>query len=308
MNERIVRTNSLRSVGEYERRVILAHTEDVLRRAEVIDTLPTPLAEVRRAAGINEVVDIGTLPKDISASKPAGLSRIIGAFLFRQRVVFIDGNLAIPRRRFTDAHEIIHSLLPAHARSYLLDDDRIFREVQDYLDLEANVGATYLLFQGHRFHRRALDYATSIQTPKMLARYYGASYHATIRFYVENHPEPVALVITGQYPQSGGRLPVWSWSESPSFIERFGPLIHHVGQPSTNPTRDLMSPVPFARLAAAAATPGKGGSTEELDLEDRNGARNPFLAEAWFNQRVHFLMLVPRRRIPRGRRLNVITS
>lgn len=142
----------------------------------------------------------------------------------------------------------------------------------------------------------------------MLAEFYGASYHATIRFYVENHPEPVGLVITGQYPRSGGRLPVWSWCESPSFLKRHGPLAHHVGEPSLGLARDVLSAVPFARLTAAAAAAHGETVSEEIVLEDLDRDRHPFLAEAWFNQRVHFLMLVPRRRIPRGRRLRVVTS
>lgn len=301
-----LRASSLQAVGEYERRVILHHTEDVLQRAGVIGTLPTPLDEVRRAAGITEVVDISELPKDIATNKPIGLSRIIGAFAFRQRIVFIDSKLSSPRRRFTDAHEITHSVLPAHARAYTLDDERIFRDVEEYLDLEANVGATYLLFQGSRFHRRALQYPTSIETPKMMAESYGTSYHATIRFYVENHPEPLALVITGQFPQSGGRLPVWTWCESPSFLERYGPMANHVGRPGLDPARDSNSEIPFARLTVATAVT-KETVTEEVGLQDRNGDRHPFFAQAWFNQRVHFLMLVPKRRIPRGRRITVIT-
>lgn len=299
------RSGDLGAVGEFERRFILARTEDVLKRAGVIDILPTPLDQVMRAAGINELIDISELPADIAANKPSGLTRIIGAYLFRRRVILIDGKLSSPRRRFTDGHEITHSLLPSHVRAYLLDDERIFRDTEDYLDLEANIGATYLLFQGPRFHRRALDYETSIETPKMLAGTYGASYHATIRFYVENHPEAVALVVTGRIPHSGGHLPAWSWTESPGFLSRFGPLANHVGRPGLNPVRDLTAAVPFARLVTAAAKTER--VQEEVRLADLNGEMYGFVAQAWFNQHVHFLMLVPKRRLPRGRRLLTVT-
>lgn len=308
MNEPIAlsRSADLKSVGEFERRFILARTEDALKRAGVVDILPTPLDEVRRAAGISELGDIRELPADIAANKPSGLSRIIGAYLFRRRIVLIDGGLSSPRRRFTDGHEITHSLLPSHVRAYLLDDERIFKDTEDYLDLEANVGATYLLFQGPRFHRRALDYETSIETPKMLAGTYGASYHATIRFYVENHPEAVALVVTGRIPRSGGHLPAWSWTESPSFSSRFGPLANHVGRPGLNPLRDLTSAVPFARLASEAAKTER--VQEEVPLADLNGEMHGFVAQAWFNQHVHFLMLVPKRRLQRGRRIVTVAG
>jgi IrrE N-terminal-like domain len=277
----------------------------LLKRASVIDTLPTPLDEVRRAAGIRQRIDISQLPKDIAAVKPSGMRQIIGAYLFRERVVFIDGKMAAPRQRFTDGHEITHSILPSHARSHCLDDERIFKEVEDYLDLEANVGATYLLFQGPRFHRRALEYETSINTPRSMAGEYGASYHSTIRFYVENHPEPLALVVTGHIPRSGGRLPVWNWCESPSFTQRFGQLQDFVPDPSLNPLRDGV--IPFAKLTTATRV-AVDTVAEEVNLVDRNGELHPFLAEAWFNQHVHFLMLSPKHRLRRGRHIQVITE
>lgn len=55
------------------------------------------LGSKRRATDIREVIDISQLPEDIAAKKLPGLSRIIGALVFRQRVVFIDGKLPPPR-------------------------------------------------------------------------------------------------------------------------------------------------------------------------------------------------------------------
>lgn len=267
--------------------------------------LPTPLDEVRRAAGIRQRIDISQLPKDIAAVKPSGMRQIIGAYLFRERVVFIDGKMAPPRQRFTDGHEITHSILPSHARSHCLDDDRIFKEVEDYLDLEANVGATYLLFQGPRFHRRALEYETSINTARAMAGEYGASYHSTIRFYVENHPEPVALVVTGHIARTGGRLPVWVWCESPSFTERFGQLRNFVPDPGLDPLRDGV--IPFAKLTTLARS-AVDTVADDVSLVDRNGELHPFQAEAWFNQHVHFLMLSPKHWLRRGRRIHVLSQ
>lgn len=58
----------------------------------------------------------------------------------------------------------------------------------------------------------------------------------------------------------------------------------------------------------AAAALSTETITQEVVLVDRSGDRHPFVAEEWFNQRVGFLMLVPRRLIPRGRRLKVVTQ
>lgn len=79
----------------------------------------------------------------------------------------------------------------------------------------------------------------------------------------------------------------------------------HVGQPGINPNRDLTATVPFARLTTAAAKTNR--VQEEVRLTDRNGKEHGFIAEAWFNQHVHFLMLVPKQRVLRGRRIRTVT-
>lgn len=65
------------------------------------------------------------------------------------------------------------------------------------------------MFQGGRFHARALDYETSLQAPIILAEQYGASFHASIRFYVEHHPEPVALIVAGRHQRADRTVPIW---------------------------------------------------------------------------------------------------
>jgi hypothetical protein len=44
--------------------------------------------------------------------------------------------------------------------------DGLFRETEEKLELEASFAAAMLIFQGDRFHARALDYENSIKTPK----------------------------------------------------------------------------------------------------------------------------------------------
>ena len=47
----------------------------------------------------------------------------------------------------------------------------------------------------------ALDYRVSIATPVALAAEYGASMHATIRYYALDHPDPVSVLVAGRYPE-----------------------------------------------------------------------------------------------------------
>jgi hypothetical protein len=106
-----------------------------------------------------------------------------------------------------------------------------------------------LIFQEDRFHARALDYENSIKTPILLAEEFGASLHATIRFYAEHHPEPLALAIAGRFSRSDGTVPVFTSLESPSFKERFGPFLAHL--PAV-PVRAQGGEDPVVSLARAA--------------------------------------------------------
>lgn len=295
----------LGTVNEFARRSIRKHAYAAIQKAGVHGVIPTPLDAVADAVGIADTIDIGQLPEEVAVRKPSWFGRVIGAVLFKERTVFIDRRQATGRQRFTEAHELSHKLLPWHERSYCLDDDRIFRDVEDYLDLEANVGATSLLFQNEYFHKVALDYETSVETPILLADQFQTSYHAAIRYYVEWHPDELGLLITGQFLRSGSRLPIWTATESSSFRTHFGPMRDLV--PSADLKSDGTSPIPIGRLTSAAkSSPGK--VTEELLLHDANHNERRFVAECWFNQHSYFIVLIPKQRVRLGRRVKVSST
>ena len=120
--------------------------------------------------------------------------------------------------RLTEAHEIGHQIIPWHEAAFQLDDEeRLLGRTRDQLEREAYLACGHLIFQGAHFWRRALDYQVSIGTPVALAPEYGASLHATIRYYVLHHPDPVAVLVAGRYLSSNGSVPVWGSVDSPSF-------------------------------------------------------------------------------------------
>jgi hypothetical protein len=63
-----------------------------------------------------------------------------------------------------------------------------------------------------------------MRTPLELSGSYGASRHATLHYYVEEHPDVVALLIAGRYPHVDGSIPIWQSVESAEFRRRFGRL------------------------------------------------------------------------------------
>ena len=285
----------------FARGQVLGQVQLLLSRAGVVGVVPTPLEVVADLAGVRETIDISQLPAELIAAKPSWWKRLIGAYLYKAEAMFVDWDLPNARVRFTQAHEVGHRLLPWHEAAYHLDDQRILGFVGERLEQEANLAAAYLLFQGLEMNRLAGDLETGIRAPLTLAGRFGASRHATIRHYVDHHPEAVALLVIGQYPNGQGRLPILMYSQSGGFESRFGQARDHLCSPSVVPLGDLIS-LSFAELQAQAKLEGTS-EMDEVELRDLDGQRHAFGLEVHFNGRVHLAMLSPKRRIRLGRRI-----
>jgi len=259
-----------------------------LRRAGALGVLPTPLDAVAAAAGVAEVIDIGSLPEDLLRARPRAMSKILGAYVFGADTAFVDRSLGLGRARFVQAHETAHRLLPWHAQAFLLDDTRrLFRETEEALEREANLLAAHLIFQGGGFVTLAAGRETSLRAARALAREHGASCHATLRHYVEHHRDPVALLAAGRITRRDGTVPIWTATESPAFRRRFGPLAGRI------PEHGLCV-VGGADLAKLVGTVRLSGRVhrEEVGIADRRGELQPFLAEA-FRQRSVLVLISP---------------
>jgi hypothetical protein len=276
--------------------------EQALLTAGVVNVFPTPLEEVEHAVGITQVVDIADLPPVVAAQKPRLWKRLLGAIMFKEKTIFVDFSQGEQRSNFTEAHETAHQIIPWHEDAFLLDhEETLFKGVKDRLEAEAYYGGSLIIFQNHRFHERALDHKRSLETPIALAPDFRASMHATIRHYVEGHPDPVALIITGRY-RTNGSLPVWTATESDRFRAEFGPagaLLPAGGLPYDERGGPLAA-IAEAALQSPAELPRRAVRLRNLRRETR-----PFLIEGFYNQHCLFLMLSPRERIRTGKRVAV---
>ncbi len=292
-------------MGDLARRQILAFTDSTLQNAGVSGIIPTPLDAVAQAAGITEIIDISRLPRDIEARKPPALKRILGALLHRERVALVDLNQPEPRARLTEAHEIGHQIIPWHQAAFQLDDkERLLGRTHDQMEREAYLAGGHLIFQDGHFWRRALDYQVSIGTPVALAPEYGASLHATIRYYVMHHPDPLAVLVAGRYLNSSGSVPVWESVDSPSFVAKFGTLAGRMagqlmvangdGQPLGDIARKAMSGTEIA--------------AKDVIIPDVNGERRALVAEAFYNRHNLFVMVTEKKAARFGRRVRVAAS
>ena len=195
-----------------------AIAERALAQAGVLGLLPTPLAALHPVAGVRALEPMPALPDRVRTPG----RQLLGALWFEERTMFIDTAQSPARRRFTEAHELMHALCPWH-EAVLREDTsaELFRPVVEQLEAEANLGAALLLFQGRSFARRVAAERPSIAAPLALAREYGASAHAALHHYVVTHARALALLVVGRFPRRDGSLPVWRSVESRRYLRRF---------------------------------------------------------------------------------------
>jgi|GEM_PF-1812073 len=239
---------------------------EALRGAGALGTLPTPLEALAPVAGVRERLRVEKLPArdDI---RDELRERLLGAVWFEQRALFLDERQSLPRRRFTEAHELVHLLCPWHEAVLRLDTAaELFGELSRGIEAEANFGAGQLIFQGGTFAAAARAHERSLRTPFALAAEYGASRHAAAHHYVESHGEPLALLVAGRWPAADGCLPVFRGVESASFAQRFGRL------------------APLLGGARLAARPGAGAPLAEA-IDAARRCSDPVAAELWLPDR-----------------------
>jgi hypothetical protein len=277
--------------------------EDALRRSGTLGVLPTPIIAVQEVVGIRERIDMRDLPKALEAKKPPIWSRILGAYWHDERVVFIDRELPEARQFWTDSHETTHAMCEWHAAILRLDnEDTLFKQIHPGIEAEANYGAGYLVFQGGRFHRRALEDQVSMRTPLELSSAYGASRHATLHYYVEEHPFAVALLIAGRFQHADGCLPIWRSVESAEFERRFGSLRASLPEGKLSLTEGADAPYAEIRNASRLAV---DPPNTIVVLSDRDGSPRRFVAEAFYNQYSHFVLVAEERATRFGRRVRL---
>ncbi len=282
---------------------LLPVAEEALERAGVVGVIPTPLRTVGESGGIRDVVDIGSLSQAVTVARPGLLRRVLGAYIFREETAFVDLSQARGRARFTEAHEIGHKIIPWHEAAYYLDDnEKLFKETKDLLEEEANAVASFLIFQGRTFGPRALEYETSIKTPILLSDLYGASIHATIRYYVKSHTQPLALALAGRIVRPDGSLPVYLAAETESFRREFGAFA--VSFPNASLYVDGQNAGPLAPLVLEAMKSVEP-AREVLRVPNLAGTVKVVQAEAFFNQHSVFVMLSPKRIVRMGRRVRI---
>jgi Zn-dependent peptidase ImmA (M78 family) len=187
----------------------------------------------------------------------------------RKRIL-IDSNLPDLKKRWSEAHEAIHSLIPWH-KEYLLGDTKetLSPGCHEQLESEANYGAGRLLFP----HRAMLDVARSsapsIAHIKAIADHFGNTITSALWRYVESCSEPCLGVIGAHPHHLADEEPISYFIRSPRFEAEFG---------------DVTEAFVFEMLRSYCSYKRAGplGFTD-LTIDDAHGVPHVFRAETFSN-------------------------
>jgi hypothetical protein len=269
----------------------------LLQAAGAVGCFPTPIDDVMAAARVqvvdDDVLNPGFIEQVRRKAGAAGgalkraLSKVLGLFDARERLVFIDRGVHAAKKVFLRLHETAHGFLGWHRDLYAVVEDcdmSLSEEAADLFEREANVFASEVLFQLDSFASEANDLPFGLQAPLKLARRYGASAYASIRRYVSTHHRPCAVLVLDPpvaVSGDGFRCNVRRFIPSPRFIELVGPLAW--GEYITpDDSIGRMIPVGGRRMSRP----------RRLEVNDARGDRRGVVAEAFTQGLQVFLLLL----------------
>jgi transcriptional regulator with XRE-family HTH domain len=216
-------------LGPADRAEIRGHVVALLRRADALGVIPTPLDQVTEVSRLVLAGEI-TLSPEVKRKLrerfgdlvDRALDLILGSVQFDSREVYLQPGLYHLKRRFVHAHEIGHGLLPWHRELYASLDDktRIRPDINDRYERQANQAAIEILTQGDRLRKEADDSALSFDLIDQLGNRFEISVQATSRYLVEETRQTCALAISYRSPATGTLMPPHIYC-SRSFEERF---------------------------------------------------------------------------------------
>jgi IrrE N-terminal-like domain len=113
-------------------------------------------------------------------------------FLPDRKRILIDSTLPEAKQRWSEAHEIGHSIIWWHDGTMLGDNKQTLRPTcHAHIENEANFAAGQLLFLQEDFATDARDLTAGIPAIKTLKTRYGNTITTTLWRYVEQSPEPM---------------------------------------------------------------------------------------------------------------------
>lgn len=251
---------------------IRAYVLSLLRRADALDTVPTPISQVLDVARLVSAGEITLAPEERrKLSRRFGSlvdrvwGRLQGVIHFGAREIWVNPDMYPQRQRFVLGHEIGHYVLPEHHEifAYLDDAKRLRPDVHDFYERQANQASIELLAQGDRLRKEADDSTLTMNVIDDLAKRFAISMQAAARRIVEETRQDCALAIAFRRSPTAPLTPHHLYC-SKSFEQRFG--WKSTGCAKTLVTQSISAARCTQQLEPLVVTDGNGrGSTLELD-------------------------------------------
>ena len=256
---RVLSEKTAKDIDERVERVLrgLGHPEPPLRLEDVRELLKLDL-------DFYTADDPGILQETISRIRVAGIqvykrptllidairkASLQALYIPDRRRILLDASLPELKHRWSEGHEIGHSLLPWHEAIMLGDNSLTLTPAcQEEVEAEANFAAGRLLFLRERFTEEACSLEPSIEAVRALKEIFGNTLSTTLYRVVESFgaDRPLVGMISG-HPHPSKRVknfdpssPCRHFIQSPAFRRHFGKISEV--QLFAEPVRLLRSP------------------------------------------------------------------
>ncbi len=206
---------------------------DILKQSGAYGKFPTPVNKIVQYAELkfDDSPYINEIPKNYTSKSidflKKALRKINGILDRKEKIIYLDSKMIPNKKRYVKLHEVGHATLPWQKELYeILEDDEInlSAESKEEFELEANYFASSTLFQLDRFIEEMEKLPLEIGSVKVLAKFFGASMHATIRRYVECSRKRCALLVLKDLSLSEMSCKKRDYFQSSKFTEAFGQL------------------------------------------------------------------------------------
>ncbi|MEX2672840.1 MAG: ImmA/IrrE family metallo-endopeptidase [Phycisphaeraceae bacterium] len=271
------------------------HARRALEAADAVGVYPTPVGQVLEQAKVvvapEDALDesfLARIRRKAGSALKQALSKVLGVFDAKARLVYIDRAVHIAKQTFLKLHEAGHAVLPWQRDLYGVIEDcgqTLDPDVAEEFEREANVFASEVLFQNDAFTREAADRTFGIRVPLELAKRYGASAYSAVRRYVSTHHKACAVLVLNPpeiAPGDGFVATLRRAIVSPHFSEQFGNLLW------------AETYTPDDRFGAMIPMGGRRMSRPRTcTLTDRNGLSHECVGEAFTTGYQVFILIRP---------------
>jgi Zn-dependent peptidase ImmA (M78 family) len=211
---------------------------DLLKQSKSLDVFPTPVDSIVKYANLHfesgidlSVLDqsfISKLSDKVSQKYLEAIGLVRGFIDRREKIIYLDLSQQVTRQNFVKLHEVGHDALywQKDILDHLDNDATLNPYTKEEFEAEANYFASSTIFQQDRFENEMKKLELGIKAPMHLAKYFGASNHASLRKYVECSKKRCGLIVLEKISQKGD-FPQCSkkdFFQSLSFNESFGTI------------------------------------------------------------------------------------